>query len=129
MKHPENLNYTRSDWWLRPEADGSIVLGITAWKGAELGEIVMAELPEAGEHVREGQEVGVLEVLKTTFDLHAPFDGSIEAVNEEVQGEPSLINADPYGQGWVLRLRPDSPDTLQSTLSHEQYSALRSIEA
>lgn len=128
MNHPDDLKYTPHDWWLRPEEGGSVSLGITAWKGEELGEVVMAELPQAGEHVQPEQEIGVLEVLKTTFDLHAPFAATIEAVNDAVRDEPSLVNEDPYNLGWMLRLRPDEPQALEGALSSQQYLELRGIE-
>lgn len=127
MNHPADLKYTRGDWWLRLEEGGLVSLGITAWKGEELGEVVMAELPEVGEHVGPEQEMGVLEVLKTTFDLHAPFAGTVEAVNDAVRDEPSLVNADPYQAGWMLRLRPDDPSALQNALSRDEYLQLRQI--
>lgn len=128
MNHPDDLKYTPQDWWLRLEEGGAVSLGITAWKGEELGEVVMAELPHAGEHVQGEQEMGVLEVLKTTFDLHAPFSATIEAVNEAVRDEPSLVNEDPYNSGWMLRLRPDKPGALDGALSREEYLQLRGIE-
>ena len=128
MNHPSDLKYTRQDWWLRLEEDGAVALGITAWKGSELGEVVMAELPEPGQHVQSEQELGVLEVLKTTFDLHAPFAGVVEAVNDAVRDEPSLVNADPYQSGWMLRLRPDDPGALDGALSRDEYLALRRID-
>ncbi len=127
MNHPSDLKYTRTDWWLRPEPDGSVSLGLTAWKSAELGEIVMAELPEAGARLQPEQEIGVLEVLKTTFDLHAPFAGVVHSVNMAIIDEPSLINEEPYGAGWMLRLLPDNPHALDDALARQDYLALRHI--
>ncbi len=127
MNHPSDLKYTGADWWLRAEPDGLVVLGLTAWKSAELGEIVMAELPEAGARLEPEQEIGVLEVLKATFDLLAPFAGEVQTVNLAILDEPSLINEEPYAAGWMLRLRPDDPRALDAALSRDDYLALRQL--
>lgn len=128
MDHPRELRYTRSDWWLRSESDGCVLLGLTAWKGNELGEVVFAELPEVGARVQSEQAVGIIESVKSVSELHSPLAGTIESVNMDVHDEPSLINADPYGAGWMLKMRPNQAEALAQTIERDEYVALRRIE-
>lgn len=127
MNHPDELRYTRGDWWLREEEDASVTLGVTAWKAEELGEIVSAELADVGAHVQGEQGVGVVESLKSVSELHAPFAGTVLETNPQFQKEPSLANEDPFGRGWMLRLRPDAAGALNGTLSRDEYLALRGV--
>ena len=108
MDVPETLRYTVDHEWLRLDGDEATV-GITAYATEELGDIVFVELPAVGRRLAEGEPFGVIESVKTASDLYAPMGGEVLAVNEALGGQPELVNAEPYGAGWMLRLRPDDP--------------------
>jgi glycine cleavage system H protein len=110
---PEELRYTADHEWLRMESDEGTV-GITAYAADELGDIVFVELPAAGSRLEAGTTFGAIESVKTASDLFAPVSGEILAVNEQLTGSPELINTDPYGEGWMLRVRLDDPSALEA---------------
>jgi len=110
---PEDLLYTSDHEWLRMESDEGTV-GITAYAADELGDIVFVELPAAGSRLEAGTTFGAIESVKTASDLFAPVTGEILAVNEQLTGSPELINTDPYGEGWMLRVRLDDPSALEA---------------
>jgi glycine cleavage system H protein len=110
---PEDLRYTADHEWLRMESDEGTV-GITAYAADELGDIVFVELPAAGSRLEAGTTFGAIESVKTASDLFAPVSGEILAVNEQLTGSPELINTDPYGEGWMLRVRLDDPSALEA---------------
>jgi len=110
---PEELRYTADHEWLRTESDEGTV-GITAYAADELGDIVFVELPAAGSRLEAGITFGAIESVKTASDLFAPVSGEILAVNEQLTGSPELINTDPYGEGWMLRVRLDDPSALEA---------------
>ncbi len=113
MNVPEDLRYTSDHEWLRMESDEGTV-GITAYAADELGDIVFVELPAAGSRLEAGTTFGAIESVKTASDLFAPVSGEILAVNEQLTGSPELINTDPYGEGWMLRVRLDDPSALEA---------------
>ncbi|CAN5681256.1 glycine cleavage system protein GcvH [soil metagenome] len=113
MNVPEDLRYTPDHEWLRLEASEGTV-GITAYAADELGDIVFVELPAAGTRLEAGSTFGAIESVKTASDLFAPVSGEITAVNEQLTGSPELINSDPYGEGWMLRVRLDDPAALDA---------------
>ena len=113
MNVPEELSYTADHEWLRMESDEGTV-GITAYAADELGDIVFVELPAAGSRLEAGTTFGAIESVKTASDLFAPVTGEILAVNEQLTGSPELINTDPYGEGWMLRVRLDDPSALEA---------------
>ncbi len=121
-KLPADLRYTKSHEWVR--ADGAeLVVGITDHAQAELTDIVFVDLPAAGKAVAAGQGVLVLESVKTVADIYAPAAGTVTAANGELTAHPELVNQDPYGKGWLYRLRPSAPFDPASLLSAEQYRA------
>ena len=103
---PGDLLYTNDHEWLRREADGSVTVGITEHAATALGDLVYVELPEDGQEVEAGGEMAVVESVKAASDVYAPIDGSITAINEELSDDPEKINADPYGDGWIVRMQP-----------------------
>ncbi|HEV2316339.1 MAG TPA: glycine cleavage system protein GcvH [Thermoplasmata archaeon] len=107
-KIPEELRYTDQHEWIR-EDGGELVVGITDHAQSELTDIVFVDLPAAGKEATAGQSVLVLESVKTVADVYAPAPGTITKVNEELKKHPELINKDPYGGGWIFRLRPTAP--------------------
>ena len=101
---PGDLLYTNDHEWLRRESDGSVTVGITEHAANALGDLVYVELPEVGQDVDAGGEMAVVESVKAASDVYAPVAGSITAVNEELADDPEKINADPYGDGWIVRM-------------------------
>lgn len=104
----DDLRYTDSHEWLRVEGSEGVV-GISAYAAEELGDIVFVELPAIGRAVQKAAPFGVIESVKTASDLYAPAAGEVIAVNEMLTSSPELVNSDPYGDGWMLRLKLDDP--------------------
>lgn len=126
---PGDLLYTNDHEWLRREDDGNVTIGVTDHAQAALGDLVYVELPEVGQDVATGGDMAVVESVKAASDVYAPVDGTITAVNEELADDPEKINADPYGDGWIVRLQPSTaidesalltPDAYQSLLDEEE---------
>jgi glycine cleavage system H protein len=118
---PEDLRYTAEHEWVRPGEGGVVRIGITAYAQGELGDIVYVSLPSVGERVEAGTSCGELESTKSVSDLYAPVSGVVEARNEALDGSPELVNSDPYGEGWVLDLRPDAADAVEQLLDAAAY--------
>lgn len=120
---PGDLMYTNDHEWLRREDDGSVTVGITDHAQAALGDLVYVELPELDQDVESGGDMAVVESVKAASDVYAPIAGTVVAVNEELADDPERINSDPYGDGWIVRLKPSgdegdlmSPDAYQALL-------------
>ena len=121
---PGDLLYTREHEWLRREDDGSVTIGITDHAQAALGDLVYVELPEIGQDVASGGDMAVVESVKAASDVYAPIDGSVVAVNEGLADDPERINADPYGDGWIVRLQPSAGIDESELMSPDAYQAL-----
>jgi glycine cleavage system H protein len=104
---PEKLRYTDDHEWVRVEGDTGVV-GITAYAAEQLGDIVFVELPAVGTKLTARQSFGVVESVKAVSDLYTPLAGEVAEANEALAAQPELVNSDPYGQGWMLRVRLDS---------------------
>jgi glycine cleavage system H protein len=125
---PDGLKYTPDHEWIRPEADGSVVVGITDHAQHQLGELVYVELPEAGRAVKGGEGCAVVESVKAASDVYAPLSGTVTAVNPALGGEPGLVNTSPYGDGWLFRLTPVA-GALDGLLDAAAYRQLLDAEA
>ena len=123
MEIPQTLRYTEDHEWLRTDGTEAAV-GITAYAAGELGDIVFVELPAPGRRLAAGAVFGVVESVKTASDLFCPVAGEVVAVNERLAGEPELVNADPYGDGWMIRIRPDDPAAADALLDAGGYRAI-----
>lgn len=119
---PEDLHYTHSHEWIREEEDGTVTIGITQHAQGLLGDIVYVELPEEGATTEAGVECAVLESVKAAADLFAPLSGEIEAVNELLADTPGAINSDPYGAGWIFRLKPSNQDEMAGLMDPQAYA-------
>lgn len=119
----DGLRYTDDHEWLRTEADEGVV-GITAYAADELGDIVFVELPAIGKKLEKAASFGVIESVKTASDLYAPVAGEVVAVNDALQGAPELVNSDPYGDGWMIRVRLDDPASIEALLDADAYRKL-----
>lgn len=117
---PKNLRFTQTHEWLATDEENAAI-GITEHAQELLGDMVFVELPQVGDEVNAGDEIGVLESVKAASDFYAPISGTVVAVNHEVVDNPSLVNRDPYGQGWLVKIRPNNQAEIQSLLDEEQY--------
>jgi len=106
---PEGLRYTPDHEWLRIEGDEAVV-GITEYAASELGDVVFVELPAPGMALQSAQSFGVIESVKTASDLYSPAAGEVIEVNAQLADKPELVNSDPYGEGWMVRIRLSDPD-------------------
>ena len=118
---PGDLKYTKEHEWLRQEEDGSVTIGITDYAQSALGDLVYVELPEVGQDVESGGEMAVVESVKAASDVYAPIGGTVTAVNEVLADDPEKINADPYGDGWIVRLQPSGD--AENTMDPDAYQA------
>lgn len=119
-KLQDELKYTKSDEWIRVE-NGEAVIGITDYAQDQLSDLVYVEFPEIGETFSAGQEFGVVESVKASAPLKMPVGGEIIAVNSALEGNEGVINEDPYGQGWIVRIRMSNPAELNSLLDAGHY--------
>jgi glycine cleavage system H protein len=103
---PADLKYTNSHEWVRTLADGTVEIGITDHAQHALGDLVFVEVPEAGRAVKAGEACAVVESVKAASDVYAPLAGEITAGNPKLANEPEVVNAQPYGEGWLMRLKP-----------------------
>lgn len=103
---PADLKYNKSHEWVRTLADGTVEIGITDHAQHALGDLVFVEVPEAGRVVKAGEPCAVVESVKAASDVYAPLAGEVTAGNSRLGDEPETINRDPYGEGWLMRLRP-----------------------
>ena len=117
---PDNLRYRDSHEWINPSQDPSPV-GITDHAQAELTDVVFAELPKVGRVVKAGEQVAVIESVKAASDIYAPVAGEIVAVNDELSANPALINTDPYGTGWMFKIKVANAAEAEALLSPEAY--------
>jgi len=120
MSNPADLQYTEEHEWLRVEGDSAVV-GITAYAAEKLGDIVYVDLPKVSATVKAGTVVGEIESTKSVGELYAPADGTVTAVNDAVVSAPELVNSDPFGEGWLIKI---DVATLPQLLNADQYTAL-----
>jgi glycine cleavage system H protein len=125
MSHvPDDLRYTKSHEWIRREEDGTLTVGITHHAQELLGDLVFVEVPEVGIDVDEGDDVAVIESVKAASDVYAPVAGEIVAANEALSETPELINKDPYGDGWIFRIKPLDEGAWDSLMDADAYTEL-----
>ena len=120
---PTELRYTKDHEWVRVE-DDEATIGITKYAADQLGDIVFVELPAASSSVDQFATFGVVESVKAVSDLFAPVGGEVTAANDELTGQPELVNSDPYGQGWMIRVRVADVSQLDDLLDAAAYDAL-----
>ncbi len=120
---PAELRYTKDHEWVRVDGDEATV-GITAYAADQLGDIVFVELPEAGRALTQFAAFGVVESVKAVSDLFAPLTGEVTTANDALTGSPELVNSDPYGEGWMVRIRLATPAEVGELLDAAAYDAL-----
>lgn len=122
---PDDLLYSEEHEYLKPTGeDGVYLVGVTDYAQGELGDVVFLELPGAGESFAQNEVFGTIEAVKAVSDLFAPVGGEIVGVNEALDEDPALVNADPYGDGWMIRLRVSDPSELDDLLDAAAYGDL-----
>ncbi len=120
MNHPSDLKYADTHEWARLDGD-LVVTGITDHAQDALGDLVYIDMPEVGQHFIAGDQAGVVESVKTASDIHVPIEGEVVEVNPLLEDDPELVNTDPYGEGWIYKIRPANPADLDDLMSAEQY--------
>ena len=118
---PEELKYTNEHEWVKEEED-YLIIGITDFAQDALGEIVYIELPTEGDEINKGDAFGAVESTKSVSDLFAPVSGEVLEVNEALLDSPEIINEDPYGDGWMIKVKPFEVDELQDCMDYEEYT-------
>ena len=117
---PQDLRYTKDHEWARAEGD-LVTCGVTDYAQDQLGDIVFVELPEVGEELAEGGQFGTVESVKAVAELYSPIGGEVAEVNGALEDSPQLVNQDPYGQGWMIKVRPKEPNELDKLMDAQQY--------
>lgn len=125
---PADLRYTKSHEWLRTLPDGNVEVGITDHAQEALGDLVFVEVPEAGRTLKAGESCAVVESVKAASDVYAPIACTVIGGNPQLAAEPEAINKDPYGSGWLMRIRPGNPAEIAALLSAAQYSSFLAAE-
>jgi glycine cleavage system H protein len=120
---PGDLKYTKSHEWVREEEDGSVLVGITDHAQSALGDLVFVEPPEAGSEVAAGDACAVVESVKAASDVYSPVTGEVTEANDALSDSPELVNQDPYGDGWIMRIQLSNPSELDELLDAESYEA------
>lgn len=117
---PKELKYTNTHEWLKIEGDIAII-GITDYAQKELSDIVYIDLPEIGKTLNQGDVLGTIEAVKAVSDFYTPISGSVIETNQELKTAPDLVNKEPYGKGWMVKIKMSNPDEISKLLSAEQY--------
>lgn len=123
MNFPENLRYTKDHEWIRIEGVTGIV-GISDYAQGELGDVVFVELPQNGKKVKQGESFGTIEAVKAVSELYAPASGEVIEINNELEKAPELINKEPYGKGWLIKLKLTKIDEVNNLLDVKAYRDL-----
>lgn len=119
---PQDLRYTDEHEYVRTEVDGAVTIGITHYAQGELGDVVYVDLPEVGTTVERMDVFGTIEAVKAVSELFSPLAGEILEVNSALEGDPSLVNQDPYGDGWMIKVQVRDPAELNTMLSPSDYA-------
>lgn len=122
MNFPENLTYTKEHEWIRVDGNTAII-GITDFAQGELGDVIFIDIAD-GQSVTAGNSVGSVEAVKTVSDIYSPVSGTITEVNSELNNAAEMVNIDPYGKGWLIKVAMSNPDEIKATLSVADYRAL-----
>lgn len=125
---PSDLKFTRDHEWVRIDDDATVTVGITDHAQAQLGDLVFVEVPEVGTSFGAGDAAAVVESVKAASDVYAPLAGEVIEANDELAESPELINNDPYGEGWIYRLKIENPDAVDELLDPDDYEAYAESE-
>ena len=120
---PDDLKYTEEHEYVRTKGDGVVEVGITDYAQGELGDVVYVELPSVGTKLGKHDVFGTIEAVKAVSELFSPLAGEVVEVNGRLDGEPALVNSDPYGDGWMIRMRPDDGSAVESLMDAAAYQS------
>ena len=123
MEFPQQLKYTQDHEWIKIDGDVAVI-GITDHAQSELSDIIYVDVTTVGETIEQGGVFGAVEAVKTVSDLFLPITGEITELNPELEGAPELLNTDPYGNGWIVKVKVSDPSQFDSLLSADEYKAL-----
>jgi len=123
MEYPDDLYYNRNHLWVRVQGTRGTV-GVTDYAQREMGEVLFVDLPEEGSQVEKNDVFGSLESSKTVAELHSPVSGEIVSINKDLEEEPSLVNDDPYGNGWLIVVEIDDPNELEEMINAADYEEM-----
>lgn len=126
MNFPEELKYTEDHEWIRVEGDIATI-GITEFAQSELGDIVYVEIETVGDEIGAGEVFGTVEAVKTVSDLFMPIDGTVLEFNEELENAPELVNEDPYGKGWMIKIKMSNPSQIDDLLTTNAYREVTGV--
>lgn len=124
MSYPAELKYTKEHEWIRDNGDGTATIGITDFAQSELGDIVYVELNDIGETYGKDDVFGTVEAVKTVSELFMPVAGEVVEINNALGDEPELVNDDPYGKGWMIKIKPNNSNDLNDLLSASEYEEI-----
>ncbi len=124
MNIPADLKYTKEHEWIRDNGDGTVTIGITDFAQGELGDIVFVELEPEGSEFDKDDVFGTVEAVKTVSELYSPLTGEITEINEDLEDDPELVNSDPYGDGWMVKMSVQDSSELDDLLSADEYKEL-----
>ncbi|HTF80239.1 MAG TPA: glycine cleavage system protein GcvH [Cytophagales bacterium] len=123
MNFPSELKYTKDHEWIKLEGDTAYV-GITDFAQKELGDIVFIDIPSVGQEIKQNEVFGTVEAVKTVSDLFLPVTGTVSQINPLVESKPELVNTDPYGEGWIIKIKVSNPADVATLLSSADYQSL-----
>ncbi len=123
MSYPDDVRYTVEHEWARLD-QGMVTVGITSYATDQLGDVVFVELPQIGTKVEASKPFGVVEAVKTVSDLYAPVSGEVVEVNDALVDNPALVNQSPFGEGWMLRIKPADAGEIQNLLKSDEYQRM-----
>lgn len=123
MNIPDDLRYTKDHEWVKVDGD-EVVVGITDFAQHELGDIVYIEVGTVGETLDQEETFGTIEAVKTVSDLFMPVGGEVVAFNDDIESSPDIVNKDPYGNGWIIRIKMSDPSEVDNLLTADQYKEL-----
>lgn len=124
MSYPKDLKYTREHEWIRDNGDKTATIGVTDFAQGELGDIVFVEIEPEGFEFKKDEVIGTVEAVKTVSELFAPVDGKIAEINNQLEDQPELVNEDPYGEGWMVKISLTAPSQLDELMNSEKYQEI-----
>ncbi len=124
MNYPDDIRYTKEHEWIRDNGDGTATIGITDFAQSELGDIVFVELNDDRSELDQDDSFGTVEAVKTVSDLYAPVAGTVTEINAELEEHPELVNDDPYGKGWMIKMKVNDPKDLDKLMSSADYQEI-----
>ncbi|HNY09353.1 MAG TPA: glycine cleavage system protein GcvH [Tenuifilaceae bacterium] len=124
MNIPSNLKYTKDHEWLKVEGNGEATVGITDFAQSQLGDIVFIEVETVGETLGHEEVFGTVEAVKTVSDMFMPVSGEVLEVNPKITDQPDVVNKDPYGEGWIVKIKMTNPAEVNNLLTAEQYKSV-----